>query len=386
MPRSFDVVVVGLGAVGSAAAYHLARRGVHVVGLDQFTPPHTLGSSHGQSRIIREAYFEHPLYVPFVQRAYELWHELEEDTGRSLLRQTGGLMIGPPNGMLVHGAQRSAQIHHLRHEVLCADAVRRRFPALHPDEAMQAVWEPRAGVLVPEACVEAHLQMARRHGAHLQFNEPLTSWEADGDGVQVETTRERYRAQRLLLCAGAWMAALLTTLRLPLTVERQVLMWFTPQRDARLFHPDHCPIYAVEYAPDRMFYGFPDLGNGVKVARHHEGESTDPERVRRTVAPEEVTGMRDLLRRFLPAADGALQSTAVCLYTNTPDEHFVIDFHPAHPQVLLASPCSGHGFKFAAAIGEVLADLLIGGHRRFDLTPFRLGRWGAATEGPRLGR
>ena len=375
MSGSFEVVIVGLGAMGSAAAYHLARRGWRVLGLDRFTPPHSLGSSHGQTRFIREAYFEHPLYVPLVQRAYERWTELEQAIGRPLWRQTGGLMIGPGQGTLLTGVQQSAQIHHLAYELFSAAEVRQRFPAFRPPDEMIAVWEPRAGILFPEACIEAHLDMARRHGAMLQFDEPVIAWEADGQGVRVQTSKGSYQAARLLLTVGAWLPRLVSELALPLTVERQVQFWFEPAARAEYFDVNRCPIYLWEYRPDCFFYGFPDLGEGVKVGRHHEGEITDPEKVRREVAPEEVEAMRALLRRFMPDADGPLRATSVCLYTNTPDSHFLIDVHPDHPQVVMASPCSGHGFKFSSVIGEILADLLTEGQTSFDLSCFRLSRF-----------
>src|SRR5262249_23692481 len=187
-----------------------------------------------------------------------------------------------------------------------------------------------------------------------------------------------YHARRLLLCSGAWLGTLLGGCAVPLTVERQVMFWFAPQQHAADFDANRCPIYAIEDAPDRMFYGFPDLGDGIKVARHHEGEAADPDHLRRTVTAQEIAAMRQLLQRFLPDADGTLRSSAVCMYTNTPDEHFLVDFHPRYPQVLIASPCSGHGFKFSAAIGEVLADLLTDAPCAFDLSPFRIARFAPA--------
>jgi sarcosine oxidase len=374
--QSFEVIIAGLGAMGSAAAYHLARRGRRVLGLDRFTPPHSLGSSHGQTRIIREAYFEHPLYVPLVQRAYELWAELEQAYGRTLLRQTGGLMIGAMDGTLVSGARRSAQLHKLPHDLLSADEIRARFPALHPTDDRVAVWEPHAGILSPEICIEAHLELARRQGAKIYFEEPIRSWQTDGAGVEVKTSNATYRADLLLLAAGPWIKNLLPELSLPLIVERQTICWFEPTANAGYFHPDRCPINLWEYAPDRFFYGFPDLGQGVKAALHHEGEITEPETVRRTVESEEVEQIRTFLRRFLPDANGELRHSEVCLYTNTPDSHFLIDFHPHHAQVLIASPCSGHGFKFSSVLGEILAQLCLEGRSSFDLRPFRLGRLG----------
>jgi sarcosine oxidase len=371
MSGSYDVAVVGLGAMGSAAACHLAAKGRNVLGLDRFTPPHAYGSSHGQTRIIREAYFEHPLYVPLVQRAYELWAELEQASARALLQVTGGLMIGRPDGVLVKGARLSAEQHGLRHEVMTASAVQARFPALRPDANMIAVWEPRAGILFPEACVSAHLALAQMRGATLRYDEPLLTWRADDDGVQIVTDQGEYRARQLLLVAGAWIPSMVPELRLPLTIERQVLYWFEPRTDAASFDAARCPIHLWEQEPGQFFYGFPDLGEGVKVGRHHAGEQTDPERMRRDVSDAEVLAMRELVRRFLPDADGTLRSAAVCAYTNTLDEHFWIDWHPGHANVLIASPCSGHGFKFSSVIGEVLAQLLDDGHSRFDLSLFR---------------
>jgi len=380
MKKSFDVIVLGLGAMGSAAACHLARRKQRVLGLDRFTPPHAFGSSHGETRIIREAYFEHPLYVPVVQRAYENWAALAREAGQQLFQQTGGLMIGPPEGILVTGAQRSAQLHQLPHELLAAKEIRQRFPAFQPSDDMMAVWEPRAGILFPERCVEAHLKMAQRYGAVLQFDEPATKWERDGEGVRVITAKGEYFAQRLLLSAGAWINQLIPELALTLQVERQVLLWFIPQIHPEYFSPQNCPIYIWEHKPNRIIYGFPDLGEGdvrrgVKVGIHHEGERTDPDRVRREVGANDIEAMRAILRRIMPAIDTAPHASAVCLYTNTPDANFLIDFHPNHPPVLLASICSGHGFKFSSAVGEILTDLLLEGRSRFDLSLFRLARF-----------
>ena len=371
MSGSYDVIVAGLGAMGSAAAFQLAKRGQKVLGLDRFTPPHAFGSSHGQTRIIREAYFEHPLYVPLVQQAYQLWAELEQACGRDLLRITGGLMIGRLDGVLVSGARRSAEEHRLRHELLTAAEVRKRFPALNPADDMVAVWEPRAGILFPEACVGAHLTLAQRHGATLRYDEPLINWQCDGDGVRVVTGKSEYRAGRLLLTAGSWIRSLAPELNLPFTVERQVLYWFAPRNRPASFAPSRCPVHLWEPSPGKFFYGFPDLGEGVKVAGHHEGEVTDPDQVRREVSDAEVVVMRELVRTFLPDADGALRSAVVCLYTNTPDQHFWIDWHSQHSQVLIASPCSGHGFKFSSVIGEVLAELLVNRQSRSDLSLFR---------------
>ena len=371
MANSPDVVIVGLGAMGSAAAYHLARRGCKVVGLDRFTPPHAFGSSHGKTRIIREAYFEHPHYVPLVQRSYELWNALERSSGRDLLTVTGGLMIGRPDGVLVTGARRSAEAHSLPYAMLTAAEVSARFPALRPADDMVAVLEPRAGILFPEACVDAHLTLAREHGATLRFDEAVTGWRRDGDGVRVVSANGEFRAAQLLLTAGSWITSLVPELKLPFTVERQVIYWFAPRAHPENFAAGRCPIHLWETAPQEFIYGFPDLGDGVKLAVHHAGDTTGPDQVQRNVGDGELASMRERVRRFVPDADGELRAATVCLYTNTPDEHFWIDRHPQHGNVLIASPCSGHGFKFAPVIGEALADLLIDGRSRFDLSLFR---------------
>jgi sarcosine oxidase len=374
MPSSYDVIIIGLGAMGSAAAYHLAQRGQRVLGLDRFSPPHTMGSSHGQTRIIREAYFEHPCYVPIVQRAYVLWDELSRAANTPLFLQTGGLMIGAPDSIVFTGAKRSADTHRLPHELLSADEVRQRFPALRPDEDMMAVLEPRAGILFPERCIAAHLALAGRHGANLRTEEPVVRWSATKDGVEVTTIKGAYRASQMILSAGSWARELLCDLNPPLTVERQILFWFEPKAAPKLFYAEHCPIHLWEVGAGegrKFFYGFPDLGEGVKVAGHHDGAAVSPESVSREVTPAEVEAMRRLLRRYLPRADGPLRSTTVCLYTNTPDEHFWIDRHPLYRQVLIASPCSGHGFKFSSAIGEILSDLAATGKSQFDLSLFK---------------
>ena len=370
----YDVIVTGLGAMGSAAAWHLAASGRRILGLDRFSPPHQFGSSHGLTRIIREAYFEHPMYVPLVQRAYELWADLERRSGRKLLLQTGGLMLGPSDGILVTGAKRSAQEHHLPHRILSSTEVRSEFAAFAAESNMVGVWEPRAGILFPELAVQTHLELAAKSGACLKFNAPIAKWEAHKGGVRVMTTEGTYTAGQLFLCAGPWMRSLVPELNLPLLVERQVLFWFEPGSDNALFQPGRFPIFICEYGQRRFFYGFPDLGEGVKLAAHHEGQTTEPDSITREVTEEETEAIRVLARRFLPAAAGRLRAAVVCMYTNTPDEHFILDYHPAYPQVLIASPCSGHGFKFSAVIGEIAGAMLYEETPRFDLNLFRLPR------------
>jgi sarcosine oxidase len=369
-----DVIVAGLGAAGSAALHQLARRGHRVLGLDRFAPPHDRGSSHGRSRIIREAYFEEPRYVPLVRRAYECWADLEHESGTTLFRRTGGLTYGPPDGDIVRGARLSLETHTAPHEVLTADEVRRRIPALRLDDDMVGIWEARAGVLSPEAAVRAALDVACRHGAEVRLNTRVTGWRASGDGVEVTTSAGTFRADTLVLAVGAWTAEVLAQLRLPLSVERNVQLWFDPEPTTDRFAPERFPLFIGEYAPGRAWYGFPDMGDGVKLALHHHGGHHDPDALPREVTEDDVEAVRRLAARFLPDTTFRLRSAAACMYTTTPDQHFILDHHPAHSNVVVASPCSGHGFKFASALGEVIADLAERRTPAFDLSAFAMSR------------
>ena len=375
--RDYDAIVVGLGAMGSATLFHLARRGLSVLGLEQFSPGHQFGSSHGDSRIIRETYFEHPLYVPLVQRAHELWRELEEASGTPLMTITGGLMIGPPDGSVVSGTLRSAREHGLPHEILTPSDLHERFPAFELEGDVVAVMDPRAGYLDPEACNTAHIDAARTAGAEARFDEPVLEWTPDGDRVRVRTQNGSYTAAHLVLAGGAWTKSLVRELGLPLTIERQTVFWFESDNLNTDYHTADFPIYAYEYKAGHICYGFPRLPRGMKASVMHSGELADnPESVRRVVKGDEVKPLRDALRPVLPQlAEAEVRESSVCIFTNTPDHDFVIDFHPEHRQVLISSPCSGHGFKFASAIGELQADLITGGNSRFDLSPFRANRW-----------
>jgi sarcosine oxidase len=372
--KHLEVIVAGLGAAGSAVLLHLADRGVRALGLDRFTPPHTLGSSHGLTRVIREAYFEHPGYVPLVQRSFALWRALEERTGRALLHTTGAVTLGADGSEAVQGALRSAREHGIPYERLEAAQIRARFFALEPGPGVVGVWEPHAGALAVEACVQAHLDAARAGGAEVRFEEPVLGWREDGAGVEVETPRGRYVAGSLVLAAGAWMPGLVPSL--PLQVERQVQCWFDTVGDPALLRPGRFPVFLWQQDDGSMFYGLPDLGDGVKVARHRGGERTTPAGVRRAVDLADVAEVRRFLADRIPVAAGPLRASSVCLYTNTPDHHFLIDRHPEQPGVWLVSPCSGHGFKFAPVVGERVAEWVVSGSPPPDLAPFRF-RFGA---------
>jgi sarcosine oxidase len=376
--QPYDVIVAGLGAMGSASVYALTRLRPkrRVLGIDRFSPPHALGSSHGRTRIIREAYFEHPAYVPIVRRAFDLWRELERDVGRQLYTKTRGITVGPEDGMLVRGARASAEAFLVPHEVLSAAAVTRLFPGLQPRDDMVGVVEERAGVLFPEQCISAMLDRAARAGGELRRDEAVTGWEATEDGVVVRTSAGSYRGTQLVITGGAWLPALVPELAPVLKVVRQPIHWFTPASRPEEFAASRCPVTLWEHGPNRVFYTLPDFGDGVKAAVHYEGQPVDPDRVDRATSREEDAQAADLLRRFMPRATGHLRESQVCLYTNTPDLHFVIDEHPAHPgRVVVVSACSGHGFKFAAAIGEIVGDLVAGATPRFDLSMFRMNRF-----------
>jgi len=368
---SFDIIIAGLGATGSAAAYHLAGRGVRVLGLDRYHPPHDLGSSHGESRVIRETSFEHPLYVPLARRAYENWRRLEAESGEPLLHVAGVLFVGPEEGAIVGGTLKSARDYGVTHELLDATELARRFPDQRRLEGAAGVFEPGGGWLDPERSVAACLRLASDRGVTLQFEEPVVRWDRDGDGIVVTTARDHYRARRLLLAAGPWMPELLGDAVGGLRVERQVQHWFAPGSTAA----GALPIFIRE-VPEGVFYALPPAGDAweIKVAVHHDGASTTPGTVPRSLSPAEITATRALLERYVPALAGAHRRAAVCLYTNSRDGHFVIDRHPEHAAVIVASPCSGFGFKFASAVGEILADLLQDRTPAFDLTPFRIRR------------
>jgi sarcosine oxidase len=374
---TYDVIVVGLGGMGSATVRQLADRGARVLGLEQFTSGHDRGSSHGRSRIIRQAYFEDPAYVPLVLRSYDLWRRLEADSGEHLLTITGGLMIGRPDSELVRGARRSVELHGLDHEMFDAAELRRRHPLLRPAEDDVALFEPHAGFVDPEAAVVAHNRMAQAAGADLHFDEPIVEWGADGDTAWVQTTKARYEAGHLVLAAGAWMPQLLAGLDVELTVTRQVLCWFDPPGGIDEFHPDRFPIYIWELDAERTFYGFPHqegAPGGVKVAFFHRDELADPDHLDRVVPSADVATLLDVLREKVPASAGALLDAVVCIYTLTRDHHFLIDGHPTYANVTLASPCSGHGFKFTPVLGEILADLALDGKTAHPIELFRLDR------------
>jgi sarcosine oxidase len=356
----YDVIVLGLGAMGSAAAYHLSARGKRVLGLERFDAAHNLGSSHGDSRIIRQAYHEHPNYVPLALRAYELWAGLERESGQQIFQQTGGVMIGPPGSPVVDGAILSATHYNLPFEVLNVRQMASRFPAFELRADDVAMYEAAAGFLRPEVAIRAHLEMAVKHGADLHFREPVDDWSAQnsGDRVTVKTPAGVYEAARLVIAPGAWAPDVLSDLHIPFEVRRHVMCWFQPVSD--LFQPQSFPIYIWDVDGLNCFYGFPATGralDGVKAAMHSGGLTCTAETVSREVSAADIDEVRNYLKSFIPALNGFCLRASACLYTMTPDEHFVVTLHPSYPQVSVAAGFSGHGFKFSCVVGELLADL-----------------------------
>jgi len=376
----FDVIVVGIGGMGSAAAWRLARRGRRVLGLERFVPPHEMGSSHGLSRIIRLTYFEHPSYVPLLRRSYELWRELERLTGEQLLYITGALEIGAPDSVVVQGSLKSAEIHGLPHEILTAAQAMRRFPAYRLPAEFMAILQPDGGFLDPERCIAAHIGMARASGAEIHTGEAVTGWEPAGDGVCVWTEHSSYRAERLVITAGPWASKLIPELAGLAVPERQVVAWFQPHHPD-LFRRERFPVFVFDTS-DARYYGFPMYGlPGLKVGLfHHLREAVDPDAMDRLARPRDEEVLRAFVERYLPDGTGPTLAQKVCMFTNTPDEHFIVDQHPDCPQVIIAAGFSGHGFKFCSVIGEILADLALSGSTPHDTRLFRMARMGKATE------
>ncbi len=371
---TYDVIVAGVGGMGSAACWHLARRGVRVLGLERFDIPHAMGSSHGVTRIIRLPYYEDPRYVPLLRRAYALWHEIERAADEKLLFVTGSLDGGPEDDPLFQGALASARQHDLAHSVLDAAAVAERFPAYALPPGHRVVFQPDGGYVASERAIVAHVRAALADGADIRARTRVLGWAPRGDGVEVETDRGSFRARRLVLTAGAWigdLAAPLAPLAIP---ERQVLAWLQPHAPA-LFAPDRFPVCNLQFEEGR-FYGLPihEVPGFKFGVYHHRGERHAAEDMRREPDAEDEALLRRFSRRYFPQGDGPVMALRTCMFTNTPDEHFIIDAHPDAPQVLLASPCSGHGYKFCSVIGEILADLATTGRTAHDIDFLRLAR------------
>lgn len=375
MPSTCDVVVAGVGATGSAAACELARRGHRVIGLDRFDVPNELSSHHGINRIIRLAYFEGAHYVPLVRRALELWRRLEAETGEPLLHVTGSLDVGPEGGAQVANARASCLAHDLPHEMLDAASIARRFPACTPPSGYHGLFQPEGGFLAAEASVAAQARLARHFGAEIRERDPVLGWEPKGDRILVRTASDIIETGRLVLSAGPWIAGLVPLLDGLAVPTRQIVGWFDTAGRAD-FAPDRLPVFVLEDEQGRNFYGFPEWGApGFKIGCHHHlREAVDPGGFDRALHPRDEELLRSCVSRFFPGADGRVLDHRGCIYTEVPDEDFILDLLPGCPQVVVASACSGHGFKFSPALGELVADLVERGDAGPAGEPFRLAR------------
>lgn len=386
--RSFDTIVLGLGAMGSAALHHLAKKGSRVLGIDRFSPPHAFGSTHGDTRITRLAIGEGAQYTPLVQRSHELWRELERETGRSLLTINGGLVISSTAKTSRCHVERffdntlsAARKFGIAHEVLDADEIRRRFPQFRVADDEHGYLERDSGFLRPEECVCAHLAQAERAGAEIHRDERALEFRGSATGISVRTNRATYNAATLIVAAGAWLPELLERdLARHFTIYRQTLVWFDVEGPIAAFAPERFPIFIWELQGKKQgIYGFPALdgpGGGIKIATEQYDAATTPDAVRRNVTADEIQAMyADYVVPYIAGVGNHCVKAVSCLYTVTPDFGFVLDRHPRYERVLLASPCSGHGFKHSPAIGEALAEIATGGTPGFDLTPFALKRF-----------
>ncbi len=384
----FDTIVLGLGAMGSAALYHLARKGSRVLGLDRFSPPHAFGSTHGDTRVTRLAIGEGEQYTPLALRSHELWRELEQETGKSLLTTNGGLIISSRAKTsrshvenFFQNTLAAARRFDIAHEVLDADEIRRRFPQFKVADDEQGYLEKDAGFLRPEECVRAHLTQAERCGAEIHRDEKVLEFRGSATGVSVTTDRGAYAAGRLIVAAGPWLPGLIgPELARHFTVYRQALFWFQINGPVEPFLAAHFPIFIWELQKKKQgIYGFPALdgaGGGVKIATEQYEATTTAAAVRRNVSADEIRAMyADYVVPYISGVGDKCLKAVTCLYTVTPDFGFVIDRHPQSERVILVSPCSGHGFKHSPAIGEALAEISSGAAARFDLTPFALKRF-----------
>jgi sarcosine oxidase len=375
--NNFDVIVVGLGAFGSSACYQMATRGARVLGLERWDIPHGMASAAGYSRMIRLSYFEHADYVPLLRRSYQLWDELAAELKRDVIKITGGVYLGPPGAEVLEGSLKSARKYDLPHELLDSREAMKRFPQFHLPDDYNVLHDHMAGLVYPERSVAGYCELAMRRGAELHGQEAVVAWEPSGCGVAVRTTKATYSAAKVLFCGGAWTAKLVGDLGVKLTVTRQPLAWVWPKNPA-LFELGTMPVWILEHRDGANHYGFPMLPDnpGFKLASHKRTAEIDPDLVNRNATARDEEEIRGTLRYFIPQADGPLLSMRVCMYTNSPDHQFIIDRHPRHPNVTIACGFSGHGFKFASGLGQVLSELTLDGKSSLAIDFLGLSRFG----------
>ncbi|MEY7848767.1 N-methyl-L-tryptophan oxidase [Natrarchaeobius sp. A-rgal3] len=375
MSERYDVIVLGVGGMGSATVAHLADRGVDVLGLERYDIPHNYGSSHGLSRVFRLAYFEHPAYVPLLQRAQELWYDLEADHDSQLLYQTGSIDAGPEGNPLVENSKQSCAEYDLEYDLLSSSELTDRFPGYRLPEGYEALYQPQGGFLRPEECTVAHVNRAHRDGATIRARERVVDWRPTDGGVRVETDHGAYEADRLVITAGAWAARFVDELEGLAVPERQVLAWLQPTEPEQ-FAPERFPVWNLQ-VPEGRFYGFPVFGvPGFKFGRYnHREETVDPDAFEREATQADERLLRGFAEEYFPTGAGPTMRLQTCLFTNTPDDHFVLDTLPDHPQVAVGAGFSGHGFKFASVVGEILADLALEDETDHDIDLFSLDRF-----------
>ncbi len=374
--RHYNTIVIGVGGMGSATCYELAKRGQTVLGIEQFDIPHDMGSSHGYTRIIRLAYYEHPSYVMLLRRAYELWEDIERRAGEHLLHKVGSIDAGPADSWVFKGSFRSAIEMGIEHEVLTGLELNKRWPGYKLPQDIMALYQKDGGFLTPERCVIAYVNAAMALGAEIHGREQVLGWEPRGDGVRVFTDRATYEADSLVFTAGSWNSQLMPWLHGLAVPERQVLIWMQPHRP-ELYQPATFPVFNC-LVDEGRFYGFPVYGvPGFKFGKYHHFEETgEPEQLNRGALRSDEEMLREFASRYFPQATGPTMTLKMCMFTNAPDGHFIVDLHPEFPQVSFASACSGHGYKFASVIGEMLADLAQRRNCRHDISLFALARFG----------
>ena len=370
----YDVIIIGLGAMGSAASYYLSKNGVKVLGLDTYEPPHKLGSSHGHTRVIREAYHEGTSYVPIVKRAYELWNELDHEIEDKLILEYGGMYLGD-DGKYLSDAKKSAKKYDIPIKEFSSKEIKEKYNILNPPNNFKGLLENRSGAVFPEKAISNFLSKSINNGSSHNYNEKVIGWEKQSKFYKVETDKNNYFAEKLIFSSGAWIKNLVPSLKLPVKIERQVLFWFDPIKDKDKFHYSNMPNTGWDLDNGMEFYTQPNIENkGFKVAMHHNGKFISENDLNRESNPDDLSIVKNFLEEYIPLANGKLIDSRVCVYTNTPDLDFIIDFYPNDENLIICSPCSGHGFKFTPAIGEICSELVINNGTNYDLSEFSIKR------------
>ena len=370
----YDVIIIGLGAMGSSSSYYLSKKGAKVLGLDIYRPPHELGSSHGHTRVIREAYHEGTSYVPIVQRAYELWNELDNESDEKLILEYGGLYFGN-NTNYINNAKKSAKKYNIPLTEYSPTALKEKFKVFNPSENFNILFEKRSGAVFPEKAISTFLSKAQLLGSKHNYNEKVIAWEKVSDLYKISTDKEIY-SKKLIFSSGAWLKNLVPKLNLPLKIERQVLFWFSPKNSQDLFNYSTLPNTGWDLDDGIEFYTQPNIEDkGFKVAKHHDGEFIEENDLKRGSNEKDLLEVREFLEEYIPSANGKLLDSRVCVYTDTPDFDFLIDFYNDDENIIICSPCSGHGFKFAPAIGEICSELITKKRSNYDISIFSTKRF-----------